>query len=203
MMRNATPNADDADRDEQERRDRLREHERIEHGAGERSRGGALPRVLSTAREHEDAVPLRPRRSGPRGDARRPRARGRRPARRRRDTESTSTRRKRRRTRRPTRPRRPRAEKAAAAPERPLEIALEIQKATLENGLVVVLNPDHASPTIAVAVTYDVGSRDDEQSKTGFAHLFEHMMFQGSKKTRRRASTCASSPRTAATSTRR
>ncbi|HEY4121449.1 MAG TPA: pitrilysin family protein, partial [Byssovorax sp.] len=74
------------------------------------------------------------------------------------------------------------AEKASAsAPERPLEIALEIQKATLDNGLVVVMNPDHASPTIAVAVTYDVGSRDDEQGKTGFAHLFEHMMFQGSK----------------------
>ncbi len=60
-------------------------------------------------------------------------------------------------------------------------VALDIQRATLENGLRVVLNPDHTSPTIAVAVAYDVGSRNEEHGKSGFAHLFEHMMFQGSK----------------------
>jgi predicted Zn-dependent peptidase len=69
----------------------------------------------------------------------------------------------------------------AAAPSTDLAVALDIQRATLENGLRVVLNPDHTSPTIAVAVAYDVGSRNEEHGKSGFAHLFEHMMFQGSK----------------------
>ena len=76
------------------------------------------------------------------------------------------------------------AAKAVAAPAvQPGEIAvaLQIQRATLDNGLRVVLNPDHTSPTIAVAVAYDVGSRNEEHGKSGFAHLFEHMMFQGSK----------------------
>jgi zinc protease len=58
---------------------------------------------------------------------------------------------------------------------------LSIQRATLDNGLKVVLNPDHAAPTVAVSVTYGVGSSSEVEGKTGFAHLFEHMMFQGSK----------------------
>ncbi len=69
---------------------------------------------------------------------------------------------------------------AAAKPSQ-VEVALQIQRATLANGLRVVLNPDHTSPTIAVAVAYDVGSRNEERGKSGFAHLFEHMMFQGSR----------------------
>ena len=76
------------------------------------------------------------------------------------------------------------AAKAAVAPvAQPGEVAvaLQIQRTTLDNGLRVVLNPDHTSPTIAVAVAYDVGSRNEERGKSGFAHLFEHMMFQGSK----------------------
>ena len=76
------------------------------------------------------------------------------------------------------------AAKASAAPAveaGEVAVALQIQRATLENGLRVVLNPDHTSPTIAVAVAYDVGSRNEEHGKSGFAHLFEHMMFQGSK----------------------
>jgi predicted Zn-dependent peptidase len=60
------------------------------------------------------------------------------------------------------------------------QLALSIQRKTLANGLRVVLHPDPAAPTIAVAVTYDVGSRVEESGKSGFAHLFEHMMFQGS-----------------------
>jgi len=56
-----------------------------------------------------------------------------------------------------------------------------IQRVTLENGLRVVLNPDSSSPTVAVAVTYGVGSRDERPGQSGFAHLFEHMMFQGSR----------------------
>ena len=50
----------------------------------------------------------------------------------------------------------------------------------LDNGLRVILAPDPASPTVAVNVWYDVGARDERPGRTGFAHLFEHMMFQGS-----------------------
>lgn len=51
---------------------------------------------------------------------------------------------------------------------------------TLANGLRVQVNPDHAAPIVAVNLWYDVGSRDEEPGHTGFAHLFEHVMFQGS-----------------------
>lgn len=57
---------------------------------------------------------------------------------------------------------------------------LEIEEYTLANGLRVVLNPDNAVPVVAVAVYYNVGSRNEREDRTGFAHLFEHMMFQGS-----------------------
>ncbi len=60
-------------------------------------------------------------------------------------------------------------------------LALSIQRVTLDNGLRVVLNVDKSSPTIGVSVTYDVGSRSEGPGQSGFAHLFEHMMFQGSK----------------------
>src|SRR5262245_46881327 len=51
----------------------------------------------------------------------------------------------------------------------------------LENGLRVILAEDHAAPTYSISITYNVGSRDERQGRTGFAHLFEHMMFQGSE----------------------
>jgi zinc protease len=69
---------------------------------------------------------------------------------------------------------------APAPPAAPPSLSLAIQKATLENGLRVVMNVDRTSPTIAVAVTYDVGARNEERGRSGFAHLFEHMMFEGS-----------------------
>jgi len=50
----------------------------------------------------------------------------------------------------------------------------------LRNGLRVVLAPDRSAPVVAVAVYYDVGIRSEPQGRTGFAHLFEHLMFQGS-----------------------
>jgi len=56
-----------------------------------------------------------------------------------------------------------------------------IEQFTLENGLRVVLNEDHSVPVVSVAVYYDVGSRNEREGRTGFAHLFEHMMFQGSE----------------------
>ena len=56
-----------------------------------------------------------------------------------------------------------------------------IEQFTLDNGLRVVLNEDHSVPVVSVAVYYDVGSRNEREGRTGFAHLFEHMMFQGSE----------------------
>jgi zinc protease len=59
--------------------------------------------------------------------------------------------------------------------------ATPIEEFTLPNGLRVVLSPDRAIPVVSVAVYYDVGSRNEKEGRTGFAHLFEHMMFQGSE----------------------
>ncbi|MBX6391331.1 MAG: insulinase family protein [Frankia sp.] len=59
--------------------------------------------------------------------------------------------------------------------------AYPLRKARLDNGLRVVLAPDTTAPVVAVAVHYDVGFRSEPQGRTGFAHLFEHMMFQGSE----------------------
>jgi predicted Zn-dependent peptidase len=55
-----------------------------------------------------------------------------------------------------------------------------IEQHRLDNGLRVILSADSRTPIVAVNLWYDVGSRNEEQGKTGFAHLFEHMMFQGS-----------------------
>ncbi len=52
---------------------------------------------------------------------------------------------------------------------------------TLSNGLRVLVHEDHSTPLVAVNISYYVGSRDEHPSKTGFAHLFEHLMFAGSK----------------------
>ncbi|HEU4835390.1 MAG TPA: pitrilysin family protein [Pyrinomonadaceae bacterium] len=52
---------------------------------------------------------------------------------------------------------------------------------TLANGLRVVLSSDRTIPVVSIAVYYDVGSRNEKEGRTGFAHLFEHMMFQGSE----------------------
>lgn len=60
-------------------------------------------------------------------------------------------------------------------------LAMGIQRTTLKNGLRVVMHTDPSSPTVAVSVTYDVGSRNEREGQSGFAHLFEHMMFQGSR----------------------
>jgi len=56
-----------------------------------------------------------------------------------------------------------------------------VEQFTLANGLRVVLSQDHAVPVVSIAVYYDVGSRNEKEGRTGFAHLFEHMMFQGSE----------------------
>ena len=60
-------------------------------------------------------------------------------------------------------------------------LASALHRFTLDNGLRVLLVPDPRSPVVAVAVHYDVGFRSEPQGRTGFAHLFEHLMFQGSE----------------------
>ncbi|MGN6606463.1 MAG: M16 family metallopeptidase [Jatrophihabitans sp.] len=58
--------------------------------------------------------------------------------------------------------------------------SFELHETTLGNGLRVVLAPDRSAPVVGVAVLYDVGIRSEPEGRTGFAHLFEHLMFQGS-----------------------
>jgi zinc protease len=58
---------------------------------------------------------------------------------------------------------------------------LEYQLTTLSNGLTVVLEEDHSTPIVHVNLTYHVGSKNERPGRTGFAHLFEHMMFKGSR----------------------
>ncbi len=57
---------------------------------------------------------------------------------------------------------------------------IEFEKMKLKNGLTVIVHPDDSTPMAAVNVMYDVGARDEDPEKTGFAHLFEHLMFGGS-----------------------
>jgi zinc protease len=58
---------------------------------------------------------------------------------------------------------------------------LQYQISTLPNGLRVILSEDHSTPIVHVSVWYHVGSKNERAGRTGFAHLFEHMMFKGSK----------------------
>ena len=58
---------------------------------------------------------------------------------------------------------------------------IQFEKLTLSNGMDVILHEDHSIPLVAVNVWYHVGSKDEEVGRTGFAHLFEHIMFEGSK----------------------
>src|SRR5206468_10846505 len=51
----------------------------------------------------------------------------------------------------------------------------------LKNGLRVIVSEDHSAATYSISVVYNAGSRDERAGRTGFAHLFEHMMFQGSE----------------------
>src|SRR5438093_6581882 len=72
--------------------------------------------------------------------------------------------------------------KPTAAKSAPLEVPqLKFEKYKLENGLEVILSEDHRLPLVAVNLWYHVGPANELPGRTGFAHLFEHMMFQGSK----------------------
>ncbi len=57
---------------------------------------------------------------------------------------------------------------------------ITIEKFTLQNGLRVLVNQDKTTPIMTVNILYNVGSKDEQSEKTGFAHLFEHLMFGGS-----------------------
>jgi len=70
---------------------------------------------------------------------------------------------------------------AHAGPSSAAEFKVPVEYFKLPNGLRVVLSPDHTSPTICVGVYYRIGFRVEPRDRTGFAHLFEHMMFQGSQ----------------------
>ncbi|HLM67709.1 MAG TPA: pitrilysin family protein [Longimicrobium sp.] len=73
---------------------------------------------------------------------------------------------------------------AAAAPvaaQGAPQVNVPFETYRLENGLRVILAPDPATPVVAVNLWYDVGSRNERAGRTGFAHLFEHMMFEGSE----------------------
>lgn len=61
------------------------------------------------------------------------------------------------------------------------DIDIPYQKFVLDNGLTVIIHEDHKAPIVAVNVWYHVGSKNEKPGKTGFAHLFEHLMFNGSE----------------------
>ncbi len=61
------------------------------------------------------------------------------------------------------------------------EFKVPVEYHKLDNGLKVVLSEDHTSPTVVIAVYYNIGFRIEPKNRTGFAHLFEHLMFQGSQ----------------------
>lgn len=71
---------------------------------------------------------------------------------------------------------------AASGQHSPSRVApINFTDTTLDNGLRVIIAEDHNAPLYAIAVAYKVGSRDERKGRTGFAHLFEHMMFKGSE----------------------
>jgi len=71
--------------------------------------------------------------------------------------------------------------RSAALVTLPTAVEIPFERFTLDNGLTVIVHEDHKAPIVAVNVWYHVGSKDEKFGKTGFAHLFEHLMFNGSE----------------------
>jgi predicted Zn-dependent peptidase len=69
----------------------------------------------------------------------------------------------------------------SAQAQAPRNVRVDFKETTLKNGLRVITVEDHSAPVIAISITYNVGSRNEREGRTGFAHLFEHMMFKGSE----------------------
>ena len=59
--------------------------------------------------------------------------------------------------------------------------SVDFEKHTLENGLDVILHQDNSAPVVVTSVMYHVGAKDEDEDKTGFAHFFEHLLFEGTK----------------------
>ena len=70
---------------------------------------------------------------------------------------------------------------ATAAAQDTQQIDIPFDKITLDNGLTLIVHEDRKAPIVAVSIWYHVGSKDEPAGKTGFAHLFEHLMFNGSE----------------------
>ena len=62
---------------------------------------------------------------------------------------------------------------------------IQFEKYTLPNGLKVILHEDHSAPVVAVTTLYHVGSKNEDTARTGFAHFFEHLLFEGSENIKR------------------
>ncbi|MEO8089311.1 MAG: pitrilysin family protein, partial [Gemmatimonadales bacterium] len=69
----------------------------------------------------------------------------------------------------------------ASAPAAPSRLEIPYQRFVLPNGLTLIVHQDHKAPIVAVNVWYHVGSKNEKPGRTGFAHLFEHLMFNGSE----------------------
>src|ERR1700683_5476113 len=70
---------------------------------------------------------------------------------------------------------------AVGSGARAQQVDIPYQKFVLDNGLTVIVHEDHKAPIVAVNLWYHVGSKNEKTGKTGFAHLFEHLMFGGSQ----------------------
>src|SRR5690606_16952106 len=71
--------------------------------------------------------------------------------------------------------------RAAPVAELVSEVNIPWKRFTLDNGLTVIVHEDRKAPVVALSVWYNVGSKDEPAGSTGFAHLFEHLMFGGSE----------------------
>ena len=58
---------------------------------------------------------------------------------------------------------------------------IEFEEYKLKNGMNIILHEDHSTPIVAVTVLYHVGSKNEDPKRTGFAHFFEHLLFEGSE----------------------
>ena len=63
--------------------------------------------------------------------------------------------------------------------------SVEFEKYTLKNGLNVILHQDNSAPVVTTSVMYHIGAKDESSDKTGFAHFFEHLLFEGTKNIQR------------------
>src|SRR5262245_3471734 len=78
-------------------------------------------------------------------------------------------------------PKAPARSTTRAAAAEPATITIPYQRFVLKNGLTLLVHEDHKAPIVAVNIWYHVGSKNEKPGRTGFAHLFEHLMFNGSE----------------------